>query len=61
MNYKENCGCDPITMRQGYKKLDGGPDRMHDHLVPASDLVTETDHGGFLGRTEQQDSESAKA
>lgn len=61
MNYRENGGTDPITMRQGYKKLDGGPERMRDQLVPASDVLTETDNGGFLGRTEALDSESAKA
>jgi hypothetical protein len=61
MNYKENGGVDPITMRQGYKVLDGGPPRIRDNNMPSSPALTETENGGFLGRDESQESDSAKA
>lgn len=60
MNYTENTGSDPITLRQGYKKLPGDQDHIRDNQVPPSANLVETPNGGFLGRTESVDSESSK-
>lgn len=61
MNYKENSGADPISMRQGYRVVGEGPERCRDDLLPADVQVVETENGGFLGRTEPNYSESTKA
>lgn len=61
MSLKENCGVDPISLRQGYKKLPyAGGEREHDNNLPASPALAETDSGGFLGRDESTTSESSK-
>lgn len=61
MSVKENCGVDPITLRQGYKKLPYvGGQREHDNNLPASPALAETNDGGFLGRDQSTTSESSK-
>lgn len=61
MDYKENGGVDPITMRQGFKRLDDvAPDRKRDDLLQTNINLSETNQGGFLGRDVSPDSESSK-
>jgi hypothetical protein len=60
MKVKDNAGGDPVTMKQGYRKLDGGPERIRDNNLPSSPALAETENGGFLGRDESVTSESSK-
>lgn len=60
MPFKENSGTDPIRLRQGYKVLDGGPERCRDEQLSTSQILVETQDGGFLGRTVSPDSESSE-
>jgi hypothetical protein len=60
LTVKQNSGADPVSMRQGYKVLDGGPERIRDKNLPSSPALAETDNGGFLGRDESVTSESSK-
>lgn len=60
MDIKENSGVDFVTLQNGYRKLNGGPERFHDNMLPSSPNLAETDNGGFLGRTESKVSESSK-
>lgn len=60
MPLKQNSGADPISMRQGYKVLDGGPARIRDNTLPQAVPLAETENGGFLGRDESVTSESSK-
>lgn len=62
MDYKPNYGTNPLNLRDGYQTLaDQSPKRRRDNLVEASDVLVETDNGGFLGRTEQDESTSKDA
>lgn len=60
MDYKDNTGANPVSLKTGYSKLDGGPERFRDNMLPSSPNLKETDNGGFLGRTEAVVSESSK-
>lgn len=61
MPFKANTGGDPISMKQGYKKLaDESTERFRDNQLPPSANLDETENGGFLGRTESVVSESTK-
>jgi hypothetical protein len=60
MNLIDNSGADATLIKQGYKVLDGGPERCRDEQLVASQNLKETEDGGFLGRTVSVDSESAE-
>lgn len=33
MNFKENCGVDPVTLGKGYTKLDGDPPHSGENIL----------------------------
>lgn len=61
LSLKPNTGSNPVSLRDGYSVMGGGPARPRDGLMDPAQTPHNTENGGFLGRMEQESSESKDA